>query len=172
MKKIKILLLFILIFTVAYGYKWEEVNDENGNFTILFPEKPLVDSQNIETEIGNLTGYMFFYEDSINKKTFLLMYTEFPSEIINQANIEDLLKATLKGQISGIDGTKEKEETIFLNQRYPGIKGIYYNKNFHFFTNIYLIENKLFQILAVTPDKSKKDMKVINKFLNSFDLLK
>ena len=178
-KKRWIIGFLLMIFITISGFscssqQWKKIKVKEGNFSILFPGKPTRRIENISTAAGNIKGYIYTYSDesdeSDKKTTFLIMYSDFPEELMRTANAERVLESTVNGQIGSLKGRMISSKKIYLNDTYPGIEVEYKSNRITFLTRVYLKENRLFQILAGSSNITK-DRNDIKKFLTSFKII-
>ncbi len=153
---------------------WEEVNCYSGNFQIKMPGKILQKTDSIETEIGKMSYYTFFFRDEKNFGTvYIASYCEYPPHTIHSDStglITDLFDATMDAARMSIHGKLVYSDDKNY-QSYPGkIWRIDYKQGtgvIH--SQAYLIKNK-FYTLSVISDKKHLLNKQSALFFDSFGI--
>jgi len=150
---------------------WTEFKSEEGGFSILVPSTPTEETQTQETELGNIDVHMFTSEEE--DVAYMVGYNLLPAAILEVSSPDPMLDGACNGQVSSTGGTEVSRKEITLGT-YPGreleirvedTSGI---KTLH--TYIYLVEDKLYQILVV-GGKDQSTAPDTIKFLDSFKLL-
>ncbi len=146
---------------------------EEGYFSIGFPGEPTESSQEISTAIGPITIVLYTYEN--RNGVYLASYSDYPDEIIEQSDPNDLLKGAQSGAVGNVNGqlisskdidiaTYSGKEIVFKipksKRMPPGGIGK---------AQFYLVDNRLYQILSI--EGGSKVSAAANQFLDSFELL-
>jgi len=146
---------------------------EEGYFSISFPGEPTESSEEISTAIGPMTIVMYTYES--RNGVYLAGYSDYPDEIIEQSDPNDLLNGAQSGAVSNVNGQLISSKDIDI-ATYPG-KQVVFNipksnrvppggiGKAHF----YLVDSRLYQILSI--EEGSNVSAAANQFLDSFDLL-
>jgi len=150
---------------------WTEFKSEEGGFSILMPGAPTEETQTQATELGDIDIHMFTYEEK--DVAYIVGYNLLPAAILELSSADPMLDGACEGQVSSVNGTEVSRQTISLGA-YPGREleirvddadGI---KTLH--TRIYLVEDKLYQVLVVGGEDQSGAEDTI-KFLDAFKLL-
>ncbi len=151
--------------------EWIEFKSEAGGFSIMAPGTPTEETQSQETELGNIDIHMFTYETT--DVAYMVGYNLLPAALIELSASDAMLDGACDGQVSSTGGTEVSRKEIALDA-YPGreleirvddASGV---KTLH--TYIYLVEDKLYQILVVGGENQSRAEDTL-KFLDSFKLL-
>ncbi|MBU0489869.1 MAG: hypothetical protein KKA07_15855 [Bacteroidetes bacterium] len=141
---------------------------KDGNFKITFPAKPTESSENIPTEVGNISTSTFMYEKS-STEAYMVAYSDYPSALIELSNTDDLLTGARDGVVNNISGTVDKEDKITLGDS----KGLYFRASsttFYLVYKLYLVKNRLYQI-GIMRDGSYPAADDEKAFIDSFELI-
>jgi TM2 domain-containing membrane protein YozV/Tfp pilus assembly protein PilE len=144
-----------------------------GYFSISFPGEPTESSQEISSEIGPMTIVMYAYEN--RNGVYLASYSDYPEEIIEQSDPNDLLNGAQSGAVGNVNGQLVSSKDIDIGT-YPGKEIVFKipkSKRVppggigkaHF----YLVDNRLYQILSIEGGANVSA--AANQFLDSFELL-
>jgi len=171
-------LSFIVIFiTAAFAPFAEWIRVESPEASMLFPEKPNVDSQTVASAIGELKIRTYMYEVADTTKDENLLYgyfvTAYPDSLINSDKKDGLdryFKGSLDGTVNSLHG-KVLSETPAEKGGFPGrIARVSINDGLVVvvFAN-YLVHNKAI-ILQVMAMANKDGNKSQERFLQSLVL--
>jgi hypothetical protein len=150
---------------------WAEFKSEEGGFSILMPGKPTEETQTQATELGNIDVYSYTYEEE--DVAYMVGYNLLPAAMLEASSSGPMLDGACDGQVSGVSGTEVSRQEIALGA-YPGrdleirVENADGITTLH--TRIYLVENKLYQILVVGREGQSTSPDTI-KYLDSFKLL-
>lgn len=150
---------------------WTEFKSEAGGFSLLMPGEPTEEVQTQPTEVGDIDIHMFTYETQ--DTAYMGGYNLLPQAIVDLSEPNAMLDSACNGQVSSTGGVEVSRQEIALGA-YPGrdleirIEDASGVKTLH--TRIYLVENKLYQILVV-GDENQSGAEDTLKFLDSFKLL-
>ena len=154
--------------------QWQRLSSAEGRFSILFPGNPQKSSQDVNTDMGMVTIFSFMYESP--DQAFIASYMDYPTEMVEKSDPGKMLDGAVNGSINNING-KLKEVTVKQIGGYPGRSyyGVIENKSNNseigYFSNIYLVKNRLYQLAAVNNlDNSQKQ--TFAKFFDSFEMVK
>lgn len=150
---------------------WQEFTSEAGNFTVLFPQEPVEQTQNA----AGAEIHSFIVDEG--SSAYMVMYNEFPAELVNNELLGGMLEQFFgdarDGMLASIDGTLTAEED-FTFEGYPGRRiefDVTDGKLPGGGTGViqfYFIGNRLYQIGILTNEGQDED---IETFLTSFNLL-
>lgn len=148
----------------------ESFVSEAGQFTIETPAPFEETQQSVETPVGPVEIRTFTAETE--ETAYVVAYSDYPPEMVNQTAPEELLDSSRDGAVNNLGGTLVSEEVIDL-QGNPGrslvINTEGQNQAATINSRIYLVDNRLYQILVVTPQGGEAAA-AADQFLNSFDL--
>lgn len=145
---------------------------QDGNFSVVFPGEPKVDSQVSPTAAGDIKVNIVSYD--IDKKNgSAVMYVDFPDAVIKAGDPKTLLENGLQGQLAGGLGTDMKVE-VKKDADFNGNTGLYArakSSTGYAVTKDFLIGNRAY-ILMIVNEKAYPTDAEEKAFLDSFKLLK
>ena len=149
----------------------ERFSSEVGQFTIATPAPFEENQQSVDTPVGPISIYTYTAETE--QSAYVVAFSDYPSQMVEQSEPEMLLDSSRDGAISNLGGTLVSEEDIDL-EGYPGRSLIIStetetNEPAIINSRIYLVDNRLYQILVVSPEDTDLE-DISNTFLDSFDL--
>lgn len=159
---------------------WKTFSSSPGKFTILMPGIPQENKRTLKNKNGTVQVYTFMVLRPQEEVKYAVTYTEYPQEYINLLNQNNLVDTALNnGKNSALkkaQGTLVNETKITLKTSLKNYIGreIHYTKpgNKIVKLRIYLVNKRLYQIVAETTTKREKFLnKSISGFLNSFTIL-
>lgn len=143
---------------------------EDGNFSIDFiGANPTPQVSTVPTDVGDIEMVMFMYEKSVTE-ALMVVYSDYPSALINESNGADGLLEGAKGGALGNLGIVEAdtEEKVKLDG-HPGLRFTGNNGQYYVSYEIYLVNNRLYQI-GILRDGSYAQKEEVDRFLGSFKL--
>jgi hypothetical protein len=149
----------------------EEFSSEAGKFSISTPAVMEETQQSVQTPVGPINIHTFTAES--DNAAYVVAYSDYPPEIVAQTDPTMLLDSSRDGALNNLGGTLVSEEVIDLEGN-PGRSLVIdtateTGDKATINSRIYLVENRLYQVLVVTPEG--KEGKVDSaSFLESFDL--
>jgi len=153
--------------------KENSFTSEEGYFSISFPGKPTESSQEISTELGPLTIVLYTYD--YRNGVYLASYLDYPGEIIEQSDPNDLLNGAQSGAVGNVNGQLISSKDIDI-ETYPGREIVFNIPKSERMppggiakARFYLVDNRLYQILSIQG--GSKLSAATNQFLESFELL-
>ncbi|MEM1309923.1 MAG: hypothetical protein AAF892_02900 [Cyanobacteria bacterium P01_D01_bin.71] len=149
----------------------ETFTSEAGEFSIATPAPLEQTQQSVETPVGPVEIYTFTAE--ADETAYVVAYSDYPLEMVREIDPQELLDSSRDGAVANLGGTLETEEAIDLdgnpgrslvisteaNQAQPATIN----------SRIYLVDNRLYQILVVTPEGTDATESSA-AFLDSFNL--
>ncbi len=141
--------------------------DYDGKFKISFPSTPTSQSNVQETDMGNVTVYMFISEDQGG--AYLVSYVDYPANKMDNLDKKELLNKAKNGFVQALNLTTT--DSMFMNYaKHPGI--LFHANDGKTFVSIrdYLVENRLYQ-LGMLKYEAITDQEE-NDFFDSFELVK
>lgn len=148
-----------------------EFTSETGRFSVTSPYTFTENTQSIDTQAGAIDLHMF----SANQptQTLIISYSDYPADLVSKSNPDKILDGSRTGMIQNSKGQLLSETRITLSG-HPGreltLSSTAENgQELLLRGRIYLVENRLYQILVVTL-KSAQNPQAIDQFLQSFKL--
>ena len=140
---------------------------------IGFPGKPTESSQKISTALGPLTIFLYTYD--YRNGVYLASYLDYPGEIIEQSDPNDILNGAQSGAVGNVNGQLISSKDIDI-ATYPGKEIVFKIPKSERMpaggigkARFYLVDNRLYQILSI--EGGSKVSAAANQFLDSFELL-
>lgn len=149
----------------------EDFSSEVGQFTISTPAPFEETQQSVETPVGPINIYTFTAEK--DESAYVVAFSDYPPQLVEQSEPELLLNSSRDGAIDNLGGTLVSEEAIDIEGN-PGRSliistGADTPEPAIINSRIYLVDNRLYQILVVSPED--KDLQATSEtFLESFNL--
>ena len=173
MKKASLFLLFLgtslsSVFMSCSDAPKEKYKSADGKFAIHFAGEPTKTTENVPTEVGNISVTMFMYEKS-PKEVYIVGYSDYPSELIALSNPNDLLKGAQEGVVNNIAGQVQDEKS----SDFSGHAALDFRSEGSGFTLAYklvLVDNRLYQIGIMKEGVEIPDSEVTD-FIGSFELI-
>lgn len=152
--------------------KWEEYKSEEGNFSVLFPQKPQLDKQSTPTAVGDIVLNMYMVE--MGDVVYFVMISDMPEKIIEGNDPKKLLEGGRDGALQQLQNSNLiKQEEIEIDG-HTGIQieaeGVTEGIEVYLKGNYYLVKNRLYQVYVMAK-KGAYSSDDINKFLESFKLI-
>ena len=151
-----------------------EFSSDAGKFACAFPKAPKSETMPTSTVIGNIDQNMFSVEFS--DAWYGVSYSDYPKEIVDGSEPKKMLDGARDGAVGNLGGKLASEKQIKIDG-HPGraieivatdaTAGI----TMEVTARIYLVENRLYQILVVR-EKGRDLQKELDKFFESFKLNK
>lgn len=149
----------------------EAFSSEAGEFSISTPAPFEETQQSVDTPVGTVEIVTFTAETE--QSAYVVAYTDYPPEIVEQSNPQELLDSSRDGAVTNIGGTLVREKEIDLKGN-PG-RSLLINANTDegdatmVRSDIYLVGNRLYQVLVVAPEPIMREGSA-DRFLQSFNL--
>lgn len=149
----------------------EVFSSEVGQFTIATPAPFEETQQSVETPVGPVEIYTYTAETE--QSAYVVAFSDYPQPMVEQSEPEMLLNSSRDGAINNLGGTLVSEEAISI-EGYPGRSLVISadtanNEATIINSRLYLVNNRLYQILVVSPE-NQEGKKVVQTFLESFEL--
>ncbi len=164
------ILFFIVLLLFGCGKLFEEklteFTSKEGRFSVSMPGEPGKQTDNIPTAVGSIETHIFMVEKS--NIAYMVAYSDYPSEMVQQSNPDDVLDGAKKGAMQNIDGKITKEELIAYGEA-PAVELYFSAKGGKGKGQavIVLSGNRLYQALAVGSNLLYPD-RTVEKFIDSF----
>lgn len=174
----------LLVFTVAgiMGFtpitEWFQYQSKEGNYKVMMPIEPQVQSQKVNTAIGEITMFMAMVEGEESDDNLLYMsaFSEYPADKISssmdKAGQDRFFNGAADGAAKNMNGTvkaiKEAEykgypaRMVYMDVSLGGQDFIAQQK-------LILVKNKFYMLQTFTKLK-KEDNGNSKKFFDSFEL--
>lgn len=145
-----------------------EYKSVGGRFSILFPKDPKEEKQTTDTDVGSIDSYSFTVEDK--SIVYMVTYNDYPADAMISADVDTVLDGARDGALNSTN-SKLISETKIQIDGYSGreIKAQTSKDNMIIVSRIYLVKNRLYQILALATHENCDNSSYI-KFFNSFKL--
>ena len=164
-------LVLALMAQVAVADDWVVLAPGDGKYVIQMPGKAKEATQKIDTATGPADLHQYIVEVS-NEEAYISSYIEYSSKILVARSPQEHLQVAQKGTMNGLAGSKllvEKETNV---GDFPGrVFVLDLGDGSAYTACIYLVGNRLYQNVAVTPKAMAGGPKVV-KFLESFTVYK
>ncbi|MEO0987458.1 MAG: hypothetical protein AAFY20_18195 [Cyanobacteria bacterium J06639_14] len=169
----RLLLISTLLVTACSGSKvsLEDFSSEAGQFSISVPGAFQETQESVETPVGPINIHTFTAE--AQNSAYVVAYSDYPTEIVEQSDPQMLLDSSRDGALGNLNGTIVSEEAIALDGN-PGRSLVIdtvdpTGDEATIKSRIYLVNNRLYQILVVSPKDQAQEAK-FDAFLESFTL--
>lgn len=165
----KIIISFLLLFTIstiAYGFQtdddWITFSSDEGNFSVLMPTQPKIESATNDTPNGRYTVYSAI---SIgNNSMYLAGWADYSFKV----DVEGEINANRDNLLKILEATLITEKKITFD-KYPGIEfTAKLNSGKLIKSRVYLINNRPYQLIAAGNGEDDENT---DKFLSSFKLI-
>lgn len=163
------MLLVMLSFAASAMAQKDYFESKEGNFKVIFPGAPQVSTDDVPTDIGTIKMKSFMYEKSA-LEAYMVAYSDYPAEMVEVSNADDLLQGGKNGALSSFGIEKAEEEEDIKINGHPGKYFKANNNQYYVVYKMYMVGNRLYQI-AILRDGAYPDKKEAKSFLNSFKLL-
>ncbi len=150
---------------------WKEFQSKEGGFSVLLPGAPVEEKQAVQTELGPIEVRTFTFGLKENVGAYVVSFNDYPVELVKQSDPQKMLDGARDGAVRTVKGRLLSEKKITLDGA-PGRElRIEAPGTLVIQSRIYLVKNRLYQILAVTQKEKAADAE-ITKFRDSFKLVK
>ena len=147
--------------------EWQEFTEE-GRFSVTVPRALIKTMQKEETQIGEIDIHMFTTEYAGIE--YGVGYNDYPPDLIGDPQLR--LDGARDGILANVNGKLLSEQPISIDD-HPGreltVEATENSRTIIAKVRIYLVENTLYQVLAVAP-KDLSSSPDIAKFMDSFKL--
>ena len=158
---------------------WELFRFDRGLFQIEMPDLPAFSSQELSTNIGNLTMSVFMHEgeEGVDENLFyMISFTVYPADKVNaesmsKAALDEHYKNSLQSTVNNMDGVliEEKEIELFGHEG-RDIKISYFEGQMIMRMQTLLVKNRMYALQTVaSAGNDNNDSQ--RRFFNSFELL-
>jgi hypothetical protein len=171
MKTKFLVLALVTILLVGCGStSWKTFTSDEGGFSVSLPGTPTQDSQAVNTAIGNIMMYTFMIE--LSESAYMVAYSDYPDSLVNQTPADILLSGARDGAVGNVQGRLVNETYLSL-QGHPGRELLIETAGAEAFARvrIFLVGNRMYQVMALTTSQSDSQTEEITNYLNSFHLV-
>jgi len=148
---------------------WEPFTSKEHGFSILMPGKPLENTQNVKSPVGQLEVTTFF-ADHGKDAAVMISVTQYPESALKFGPAK-LLDSARDGAVSSSKGKLKAETKITLGAHQGRDLTIESDTRGHMRTRIFLVGSRLIQTMAIGP-KGYPQSKEATTFLDSLKLIK
>ena len=145
---------------------WKAFQIPAGRFKVLMPGTPKTTRRTIRTDIGDVASTRYTTTDAANV-TYDVLLNDYPKSGVSKASPQKLLDSARDGLMYQTQGRMLSYQHITL-AHFPGrdleIMG---SEGTHYRARLIWVENRLYQVMAVTPGKPRPDA---NVFFDSFQI--
>lgn len=170
MKNQLIPVAFAFLLLCGFIPAWEEFTSEEGGFTVMMPKTPTHETSEIPTAIGPVTMHTFSASNN-NKWAYMVIYSDYDAESVSAADPSTMLEGARDGVMKQLGGKIVIDRDLTIGG-YPGkeVEVVTSDKQFRCRARLFLVDNRLYQVIAVVPGKAKLT-KDAEKFLESFKIM-
>jgi hypothetical protein len=167
-----ILVLFIFATISCATPPLLETRSEAGNFSVVSPFVLQEQMESVDTAIGRIDMHLFV--SGKGNTAYMAAYSDYPESYVQERDPDAILDGGRDGAVKNLSGRLVSETKITLDNS-PGREIRIDTSEKHGSTaavkaRIFLIKNRLYQILVAAPDE-ELDKPAVNEFLKSFRLL-
>lgn len=157
-----------LFFTLnLFAQDWKIHRNSELEFRADFLGEPKTTIQKVPTAVGELDMHMVSLQGDDN--TFMsIIRTNYPEGSLT--DVKTALDGAVNGAVNNVSGKLISDNEDVFNG-YPGRKIKIHSQGMYLFMNVYLVEDSMY-IAQVVCLEGSEDSPLINKFLNSFDIIK
>ena len=129
----------------------------------------------LNTAVGQIELHMFITTTQRGKVAFAVMYNDYPASLTGKTDPDKILINALNGAVRSKQGRILERKNLKLDG-YPGkqvkLEGSSKGKKRIGYIRVYLVKNRLYQLLAFGQGAGKLQESDVNKFFKSFQRLK
>ncbi|MCF6278702.1 MAG: hypothetical protein L3J16_08140 [Anaerolineales bacterium] len=159
------------------GLNWPEFSSDTGKFAVLLPQTPTEEVQTASSASGEITVHMYIVEDV--GTAYAVMYNDYPVDLgmasLDEAGVNDVLDGSRDGALDGVSGEIVNESSIKIGD-YIGREISYTIPSSVIpdsgvgYLRLYLVGDRLYQVMAIGP-ASSIDANKVDLFFESFQLM-
>jgi hypothetical protein len=171
MKNRALYLVIVAVTLMGCGLSsWKTFTSDEGSFSVSFPGSPQQDVQNVNTAVGAIAMYTFMVEKS--DSAYMVAYSDYPPSLVNETPPDVILSGARDGAVANVQGRLLNEVFISL-QGHMGREITVETAGAEAFARvrIYLVGNRMYQIMALTSTEDASKDEDITNYLNSFFVL-
>lgn len=159
--------------TPATAVEWKTFTSQAGKFSVLMPGQPLLKLQPLDTSIGPVTSQFFQSQSGDGREYYMVGYTDYPADLIKQANVDRMLSRSRDGLVKMVNGKLSSEKKIALEQ-YPGrdlVVEVSASQETPVTATVrvrtYFVKNRQYILMALAPESDYPSAQ-IEEYLDSF----
>ena len=164
----------LLLFLVVKGYlkeepEWRPFRSPEGGFSVLTAGVP--DQRRLEEELrgGKVEARYFMW--SRGQVHYAVAYTDLPEDFVQGIKPDSMLAQARRALVKRVQG-KMLEETATVLEVHPGVLcKIEAGDGSLLRARIFLVEWRIYDLMAGTADASEKAQAEVDAFFNSFALI-
>lgn len=163
------LISFLALFLTLnlFAQDWKIHRNSELEFRADFLGEPKTTIQKVPTAVGELDMHMVSLQGDDN--TFMsIIRTNYPEGSLT--DVKTALDGAVNGAVNNVSGKLISDKEDVFNG-YPGRKIKIHSQGMYLFMNVYLVEDSMY-IAQVVCLEGSEESPLINKFLNSFDIIK
>ena len=176
MKKIILVFTLIISATTVFAQEWITYDSEEFNFSVNLPSEPQTMSQEVPTEVGDLTMNMFMVDASADvtskNMVYMVIHTDYPKneDRPEESKVQNMLDGSVNGAVSNVNGKLIYAKNVELNG-FPGREVKIEVTGAFMYMNMYVKDSSLYaaQVVCMADKDENED---IGKFLGSLKLNK
>jgi hypothetical protein len=156
---------------VAAGGAWTDFSSAEGRFSAKFPSAPESQVLPTPTAVGNVEQKMFSVTSGMG--FYAASFADYPETAMKDAVPATVLDGARDGAVKNVQGKLVKEDQIAIDGhpgRYLKIEATPQGQAIDVEARIFLVKNRLYQMIVVRPRGSGGDADV-SRFLGSFKLV-
>lgn len=152
--------------------EWKEFTSGKGGYKVKFPGEPEMKTESTDVMGQTVTFDLAMVTVDNPMGAFMSSYADFPKEMMAAQSVEKALDGARDGAVSKLEG-KLLEETKETIGGHPARRFTFEAQGGALLVTarILLVDNRLYQVLALRPRNSKLDAELAT-FVDSFKLLK
>lgn len=164
----------VLLFSVAKGYlkkepEWEPFRSTEGGFSVLTAGVP--DQRRLKEELGSGKTEARYFTWSRGQVHYAVAYTDLPENFAQRTDADTVLTHAHRALAKRVQG-KMLEETAAVLEKHPGVScKIEAGDGSVLRARIFLVEGRIYTLMAGAADEGEKGQTEIDAFFNSFALL-
>jgi hypothetical protein len=142
---------------------------KEGKFTVAVPEKPSSKTSKVPSDAGPIEVHMFVVDQK--DRAYIMSYNDYPPASVG--NAEKMMNTVIEGNAKSLKGKVVADEKITIGKKnHPGraitieIGG---DKKQIYKARVYLVGNRLYQVVALGPDDFAES-KIVEDYLKSFTI--
>jgi hypothetical protein len=151
---------------------WKKWAPAEGGFAVLLPGKPREEKASQDTPKGKTETHMYILEDG--RHLYTVAYADLPGVIPRGPDIDKALEGGREGMLRSFPQAKLRQEKKIELAGYPGrgydLELIADGKRFLLRMRMYLVNQRLFQVLAQVPEE-ESGLRDLEIYFGSFELV-
>lgn len=169
MKNLRYVISFLalLLSLNLFAQDWKIHRNTELEFRVEFLGEPTATIQKVPTAVGELDMHMVSHSSEDNVYMSIIR-TDYPEGSITDT--KKALDGAVNGAVNNVKGELISENEDVFNG-FPGRKIKIHAQGMYLFMNAYIVEDSMYIAQVVCLEGSEKNP-LIDKFLNSFDIIK